>query len=196
MTTFEHLVVPGALDDVADLSEPARQQEHDAALPKTVRDLGQHRRPAHVTYSGSATYAVEVDLPATRRAVLDLGPTTALDEGGSPQRGMVGPAYRVASRGPVGEIAQVRVNGVDCGVAWAPPYRVDVTGAVRAGANTVEVVVHNAAANALSADPTIGPLIRATEERYGRRFVMQQLDRALDDVASGLLAVPTIAIEE
>ena len=32
------------------------------------------------------------------------------------------------------------------------------------------------------------------EERYGRRFVFQELDKALDGVSSGLLAVPTVTV--
>ena len=52
---------------------------------------------------------------------------------------MVGPSYRVAVRGPVGEVAQVRVNGIDCGLAWAPPYRVEIGNALRSGANQIEI---------------------------------------------------------
>lgn len=36
---------------------------------------------------------------------------------------------------------RVRVNGVVCGVAWAPPYRVDITDAVRAGSNDIVITV-------------------------------------------------------
>lgn len=43
--------------------------------------------------------------------------------------------------GEVHGIASVVVNGVDCGVAWTAPYRVDVSGVWRDGANHVEVHV-------------------------------------------------------
>ena len=49
----------------------------------------------------------------------------------------------------MGEVAQVRVNDVDCGLAWAPPYQVEITDALRSGANKIEIIVYNTAANAL-----------------------------------------------
>ncbi|GAB2616101.1 glycosyl hydrolase [Pseudactinotalea suaedae] len=162
------------------------------ALPHRWED-----QPGRGGYSGSATYTVTVDLADQAeggRAVLDLGAATSLADGRSPQRGMVGPAYHAALRGPVGEVAVVRVNDRDCGVAFGPPYRVDVSDAVRPGPNTIEITVHNTAANALAHDPEIGALVERTEARYGRRFVMQELDRALEGVASGLLDVPSLEL--
>jgi hypothetical protein len=78
--------------------------------------------------------------------------------------------------------------------AWAgtPPYRVEITDALRSGANEIEIIVHNTAANALAADEHIRQLAAESEARYGRRFRMQDLDRALESVRSGLLRVPTI----
>jgi hypothetical protein len=73
------------------------------------------------------------------RVWIDLGDCEVLD-GGSAERGLVGPSYRVAVRGPVGEVAQVRVNDIDCGLAWAPPYRVEITDALRSGTNEIEIV--------------------------------------------------------
>ena len=45
--------------------------------------------------------------------------------------------------GAVGALAQVKVNGQDCGVAWTPPYRVEVTAAVKEGRNAVDISVVN-----------------------------------------------------
>jgi hypothetical protein len=95
-------------------------------------------------------------------------------------------------RGPVGEVARVRVNQVDCGLAWAPPYRVDIGGALRSGTNQIEITVYNTAANALAADEHISRLAAESEARYGRRFRMQDLDKAMATVRSGLLQVPTL----
>ena len=39
------------------------------------------------------------------------------------------------------DIARVIVNAVDCGVAWTPPFRVDVTAALRVGGNVIRVEV-------------------------------------------------------
>ncbi len=54
--------------------------------------------------------------------------------------------------GTVRDIARVIVNGVDCGVAWTPPFRVDVTAALRAGGNIVEVEVATPWRNRLIAE--------------------------------------------
>jgi hypothetical protein len=91
-------------------------------------------------------------------------------------------------------VAQVRVNGIDCGLAWAPPYRVEIADALRSGANKIEIIVYNTAANALAADEHITRLAAQSEARYGRRFRMQDLDKAMATVRSGLLQVPTIVL--
>lgn len=58
----------------------------------------------------------------------------------------------VLDLGTVREIAQARVNGVDCGVAWTEPFRLDVTTALRAGRNTLEVDVATPWRNRLIAE--------------------------------------------
>ena len=120
---------------------------------------------------------------------IDFGDCEVHD-GGSTEHGLVGPSYRVAVRGPVGEVAQVRVNGIDCGLAWAPPYRVEIADALRRGSNEIEIIVFNTAANALGADEHITRLAAESEARYGRRFRMQDLDQAMATVRSGMLQVP------
>ncbi len=77
-------------------------------------------------YSGRATYAgsfVWKDASVAKRMFLRLG--------------------------NVSNVATVRVNGVECGVAWTAPYEVDVTGALTQGNNKLEVDVTNTWANAL-----------------------------------------------
>jgi hypothetical protein len=150
--------------------------------------------PGRRHYSGAATYTTSIDLDAVDgRVSIDFGDSEVLD-GGATERGLVGPSYRVAVRGPVWEVAQVRVNDIDCGLAWAPPYRVEITGALRSGPNKIEIIVYNTAANALAADEHILRLAEESEARYGRRFRMQDLDRAMESVRSGLLSVPTIVV--
>jgi hypothetical protein len=82
-------------------------------------------------FSGTATYAKTVTAQAGwfkpgRRIYLDLG--------------------------KVRDIAEVKVNGRAVGMVWAPPYRVDVTGAFRPGANRVEIAVTNEWTNRLIGD--------------------------------------------
>jgi hypothetical protein len=82
-------------------------------------------------HSGTATYRKTFELPsplATRHSPL------ALD------------------LGRVEVIASVKVNGTDCGIAWKRPYRVEVTDALKAGRNTIEITVANLWVNRLIGD--------------------------------------------
>ncbi len=45
--------------------------------------------------------------------------------------------------GKVRDIAEVKVNGKSAGLVWAPPYRVDVTSALKPGVNKLEIEVTN-----------------------------------------------------
>lgn len=64
----------------------------------------------------------------------------------------VRPARAVLELAQVRDIARVTVNGIECGVAWTPPFRVDVSAAVRVGINTVEIEVANPWRNRLIAE--------------------------------------------
>ena len=54
--------------------------------------------------------------------------------------------------GDVQVIAAVMLNGKDLGILWKPPYRVDVTGALKPGANTLVVKVTNLWINRMIGD--------------------------------------------
>jgi hypothetical protein len=49
-------------------------------------------------------------------------------------------------------MARVRLNGKDCGIAWKPPYLADITAAIRAGHNDLELDVVNLWINRLVGD--------------------------------------------
>ena len=53
------------------------------------------------------------------------------------------------SLGDVCDIAHVYINGQDCGIAWTPPYEVDITDAVKKGKNIIQIDVMNTWHNAL-----------------------------------------------
>jgi len=82
-------------------------------------------------HSGTATYRKTFDLPeslATRHSplVIDLG--------------------------EVHVIAKIMVNGADCGIAWKKPHRVEVTGALKPGKNSIEITVANLWVNRMIGD--------------------------------------------
>lgn len=54
--------------------------------------------------------------------------------------------------GQVGELARVALNGKELGVAWKTPYRLEVTGALRPGSNTISIAVTNLWVNRLIGD--------------------------------------------
>jgi hypothetical protein len=59
--------------------------------------------------------------------------------------------------GKVRDIAEVKVNGKSTGLTWAPPYRVDVTAALKPGANRLEIAVTNQWTNRLMGDHLLPP---------------------------------------
>jgi hypothetical protein len=105
--------------------------------PRNVRLAGawtDHENPAMRHYSGRAAYtgniAVRGEWLRDQRIELDLG--------------------------DVRELARVLVNGVDQGVWWTAPFRRDITDALRAGDNRLEIIVTNYWANRLIGDEQPG----------------------------------------
>jgi hypothetical protein len=90
-----------------------------------------HSDPGVKYFSGTATYTKTIQAPADwfkagAKLWLDLG--------------------------DVKNIAQVSVNGRLLGIFWKTPFRVDVTSALKAGANTLEINVTNLWVNRLIGD--------------------------------------------
>ena len=75
----------------------------------------------------------------------------------------------ILSLGKVFNMARVRVNGVDCGLAWKAPFEVDITEAVRKGTNTLEIDVTNSWANRIIGDaqPGAAPVTWIEPNPYG-----------------------------
>ena len=82
-------------------------------------------------FSGTATYTKTIQAPADW---FKVGAKLWLD------------------LGDVKNIAQVSVNGRPFGILWKTPFRVDVTSALKAGANTLEIKVTNLWVNRLIGD--------------------------------------------
>jgi len=94
-----------------------------------LEDWSKHADPAIRYYSGTAVYRTtfqsKIHNPKSK-IFLDLGSIEVM--------------------------ARVRLNGKDCGIAWKPPYLVDITDAVRAGSNDLEVSVVNLWINRMIGD--------------------------------------------
>jgi (4-O-methyl)-D-glucuronate---lignin esterase len=82
-------------------------------------------------FSGTATYTRSFNLPASS---LRLGARFVLDLGN------------------VGDLAEVRANGMSAVTVWAPPYRVDLTAMLKPGANRLEIAVTNEFTNRILGD--------------------------------------------
>ena len=97
-----------------------------------LEDWTQRSEPGIKYYSGTATYTKTFDLPKAesgkRKAeiILDLGSVHAL--------------------------AEVWLNGKNLGVVWTAPWRVDISSAVKAKRNKLEIKVTNVWANRLIGD--------------------------------------------
>jgi hypothetical protein len=83
--------------------------------------------PARASYSGSASYQIEIELPETDgQVLLDFG-------NGSPaERSAYLPehSYQALLVPPIGVAAEVWLNDTRCGTLWAPPYRVDLAASI------------------------------------------------------------------
>ncbi|MBS7634324.1 glycosyl hydrolase family 43, partial [Candidatus Bathyarchaeota archaeon] len=106
-----------------------------------LTSLHKHPHEDVKCFSGTATYQSKFMLPASmkangKRVYLDLG--------------------------RVENIAEVRLNDIELGILWKPPYRVDVTEAVKSGDNELEVKVTNVWVNRLIGDEQLPP-----EYEYG-----------------------------
>ncbi len=61
------------------------------------------------------------------------------------------------------ELAEVKVNGKSCGIVWCPPFRVDITSAVKPGENKLEIEVVNFWPNRIIGDASLPPDQRLTQ---------------------------------
>jgi len=110
----------------------------------TLADWSVHQNDQVRFFSGTATYTQEIM----------WSPLTHL-------RGAV-----VLDLGNVAVAAQVSVNGQDCGIAWTPPYRVEIQSALRPGKNRLEIRVANTWANRLMGDMRLPEAERKTWTTY------------------------------
>ena len=109
---------------------PSLGAPEQITLPELV-SLHTHSQAGVRYFSGTAAYTKTVNLPATmlapkKRVYLDLGRVEVL--------------------------ADVVVNGKELGTLWKRPYQIDVTDALKAGTNTLEIRATNLWPNRLIGD--------------------------------------------
>jgi len=140
----------------------------------TLTDWIDHSDDGIKYYSGKAVYRTRFDMasdPAEQTLVIEL--------------------VEVKDIG----IATVRLNGVDLGVVWRPPFRVDISKAVKRGENKLEVTVVNSWRNRLIGDSKL------PEDQRFTWTNIRILDRTIDArrtkwelEASGLLGPVRIMV--
>jgi (4-O-methyl)-D-glucuronate---lignin esterase len=113
-------------------------------------------------YSGAATYLKTFDAPTASQLATH-------------------PSRLLLDLGRVRELAEVRLNGQPLGVVWAPPFRVDVTDALKPAGNTLEIEVVNFWPNRIIGDAALPPAQRFT------RTNIRKLTQDTPLMESGLL---------
>jgi hypothetical protein len=120
-----------AIDGAWDVQfQPERGAPAQVTFDKLM-SWGESADPGVKYFSGTANYTRMVNAPSewfksSMRLCLDLG--------------------------SVKELAEVAVNGQSLGIVWKKPFRVDVTEALKPGANAVEIRVTNLWVNRLIGD--------------------------------------------
>ncbi len=129
--------------------QPNRGAPEKITLP-ALSSWHEHAEPGVKYFSGTGTYTKTLEVPADW---------------------IVSGAKLWLDLGDVKNIAEVTVNGKPVGLVWKAPFRLDVTSALKAGANTLEVKVTNLWVNRL-----IGDRQEGVEKTY--TYTAQQFYRA------------------
>lgn len=122
-----------ALTGPWNLSFPEGRGAPDSVVIPELISWSEHEDFGVRHFSGTATYRLSFELP-------DAWP---LDEPGL--------RYEL-DLGEVRHLASARLNGVDLGALWKPPFRFDIGSALRPGTNTLEVDITNLWVNRLIGD--------------------------------------------
>ena len=133
--------LPGslALDGPWQLGFPADSGVHAPLTLARLASWSDHDNPSVRHFSGTAGYRKEF----------------MLDEA---------PAHALLDLGRVEVMARVKLNGIDHGILWRPPYQVDVTRSLQVGKNVLEIDVVNLWVNRLIGDAGLPQDARRDEQ--------------------------------
>lgn len=129
----------------------------------TLSDWSKHIDTAIKYYSGTASYEYSFEWNGNEtqhKSWLDLG--------------------------KIANIAAITLNGIDCGIVWTEPYRIEITNALKKGTNNLIISVTNTWANRLIGDLRLPPEKRITHTTAPLRLEGQPL------LPAGLLGPVTL----
>ena len=142
---------------------------HRSAVPSRTIASGRTHAVAELEGGWRVSFPAQGDMAAFQK----VGPLGSWSGAGKPTRYFSGTGtythdilvkrdWKAKGRrlflklGDVREIAEVRVNGRTAGVAWKPPFTVEVTDALKTGRNRIEIAVANLWVNRLIGDAQPG----------------------------------------
>ena len=133
---------------------------------ESLQDWAKRAEEGIKYYSGTATYRKTFDLDAATKnpkgeLYLDLG--------------------------VVKNVAEVRLNGKNLGIVWCPPWRIDISDALKTKDNQLEIDITNLWPNRLIGDGKLPP-----EKRFTKTTVEGFYKRDFPLFPSGLLGPVTI----
>jgi len=112
---------------------------------KELQDWSTNKEDSIKYYSGTAVYHQSFKRPKTtknERVLLSLGSVKAM--------------------------ASVKINGVEVGGVWTPPYRIDITDMIKSGKNDMKIKVVNTWVNRLIGDSKLPEKERKTAATYNK----------------------------
>ena len=147
-------------------------------------------------FSGTATFTKTLNLSSTEAALhldLDFGDAVPTQRETLAAHTLRGYSFAALVTPPIREAATVFVNDQRAGALWAPPYKIDISGLLKAGMNSIRVEVYNTAINELAEGGRLAN-VEALTEQYGLRFKLQDFDN-LKPLPSGILSSVKLVME-
>ena len=149
--------------------EAAQQQQPLAALPAGA--------PVEITGSWLVKFPPNLGAPASKTFEKLVSWTDTADEGvkyfsgtatyckdfAAPADALVAGRRVILDLGSLRNVADVTLNGQHLGILWKPPFQVDVTSALRADTNQLQIDVVNVWANRIVGDAKLPKAQRVTQ---------------------------------